>query len=617
MDIEELLDIDFHKIANILSQNKKLIIFGGGSAAEYFIKRLSKKWIISYIVDNDLKKHGEKVNDILIKSPELLKKEKKDDICILILSKHGIKISGQLQEYGFLENQHYFNIYEDYEEYFVLYKCISNMNHFLKNINEFPYIDFDKKPTYPQKIGVRTSVDVRENTGEYAIMWYLLLVYNGFNAVLIVDMLENSEFVNVGVDSKIIQRLQNYEIEKLCSLYPKAKVIFMNYDTDTILTDEEVEFAKEQAHITAMWHESRCDKRHLDTDNSIIEESFTRNMLKNLPAIINFLNKNSFNLLLSTDVLEKQGLFTASARKRGIECLTYDGPLVNIKGGIGQGYDVELVLKSNMLSDNLKKYIIKKAKKEFNEMLNGNEINIERCHFQNSVTENITESFDILITLNFEWDATVLGIKSIFKDFYEWFYETLDFILNSTEAKVVVRDHPGKAVFQKFAYRDFKAMLLERYGNNPKLVYISPTEKVSTYSLIKKCKYLITYTSTSGIEGVLLNKNVLLGAETYYSKLGFTYYGKTKEEYFELICKLINQEYKILNKENAYLAFYLIRQMKHQIEFATNRVSWLAQDFSWINNDVQMFLSVIKEKKPVCYLKTIKEYEEMLDESSN
>lgn len=89
----------------------KHIGFGAGSALLDLKSDLVRG--LSYLVDNHPQKQGRQINGLEICSPSVLLNEDKENIFIWVLSQaHGVTISLQLKEMGFVEGRHFINIFD-------------------------------------------------------------------------------------------------------------------------------------------------------------------------------------------------------------------------------------------------------------------------------------------------------------------------------------------------------------------------------------------------------------------------------------------------------------------------------------------------------------------------
>jgi MoaA/NifB/PqqE/SkfB family radical SAM enzyme len=94
-------------------KNEKYMIFGSGDIGRYFLKLLKTKHAdISCFIDNDLKKIGQRIDNIPIKSLNELKKEDMDKI-IIATNTYKTEIELQLRKNGFQERRD-FIYYKDF-----------------------------------------------------------------------------------------------------------------------------------------------------------------------------------------------------------------------------------------------------------------------------------------------------------------------------------------------------------------------------------------------------------------------------------------------------------------------------------------------------------------------
>ncbi|GIQ69980.1 hypothetical protein XYCOK13_28040 [Xylanibacillus composti] len=86
--------------------NKAIYLFGGSSGARIFLEDYPAI-NVKRIVDNDPKKWGTTLEGIEICEPEILNHEVPDDVLIFITSMYVEQISQQLEQMGFVRNQHF------------------------------------------------------------------------------------------------------------------------------------------------------------------------------------------------------------------------------------------------------------------------------------------------------------------------------------------------------------------------------------------------------------------------------------------------------------------------------------------------------------------------------
>lgn len=191
-DIEKHIDINY--IENIIKNNhgKKIICFGGGTAADILMKKILYRYDTYCFLDNNKTLHGTKLYDVEIKSPELLKELKQGSFFVLIISKHVAAISKQLEEIGLKLNQDYFDIYNKFLTYFRIKKFVSYAKRFEEFINRIPDGTLEAIPVKnTEKIGIVCIAGMLQLSSWYPIAQSILLRYKGYQTSLIIDCLHS------------------------------------------------------------------------------------------------------------------------------------------------------------------------------------------------------------------------------------------------------------------------------------------------------------------------------------------------------------------------------------------------------------------------------------------
>ncbi|MBO0523271.1 hypothetical protein EXQ31_02875 [Clostridium botulinum] len=213
-----------------------------------------------------------------------------------------------------------------------------------------------------------------------------------------------------------------------------------------------------------------------------------------------------------------------------------------------------------------------------------------------------------MIPLNICWDGAALGLDSVFDFIGEWLIETIRYILENTDVKIAVRQHPAERFFN--SGEDIKLELKNRFGNNPRFTYISSDDEINTYNLIKSAKLVLPHTSTIGIESVLLGKPVVMATYSYYSNMSFVKKAKSKEEYFFMIKNILNCSSKQLSNtslEQAKLCYALMMLTSIQTKFTDINMNWwVIKSFEKLlnNKNIKDILSIFESGDPIDIYKT-------------
>jgi hypothetical protein len=165
------------------------------------------------------------------------------------------------------------------------------------------------------------------------------------------------------------------------------------------------------------------------------------------------------------------------------------------------------------------------------------------------------------VMTHINWDAVSDYFPMIHKNFDEWLYETVDEIRNIKDVQWLIKIHPSEindnplTGCQKFIEKNFPDL-----PSNVKVIKmdddISPKD---FYSLLDGA---VTVMGTGGLELCMQGKPVILAGEAHYFNKGFTYDGKSKEHYRQLLreAKSIgknSEEMTLLALKYAYIYFIL------------------------------------------------------------
>lgn len=170
-----------------------------------------------------------------------------------------------------------------------------------------------------------------------------------------------------------------------------------------------------------------------------------------------------------------------------------------------------------------------------------------------------SDTAEILIPLNVEWDASALGRHTIFADGLDWLTATIAFILEQSAKSVAVRQHPAEQDEPGVIRADLEGKLRARFGDTLRLQFIRADAAVNTYDFLDAAELVLPFVSTVGMEAAAMEKIVLLAGSPYYGDLGFVHTPQTRAEYFALLARGLARELPLLpdQRQRALLCYYL------------------------------------------------------------
>jgi len=120
----------------------------------------------------------------------------------------------------------------------------------------------------------------------------------------------------------------------------------------------------------------------------------------------------------------------------------------------------------------------------------------------------------------------------LFKDYYDWFVQTLEFAKKNNRVNWIFKQHPS---IKWYTVKDVK--FKDLFYKLPKnIVYIDEERQIDTRSLIHCADVVITCQGSAGFELPAVNAiPSITAADNKYAGLGFAIEPKTKKEYFEIL----------------------------------------------------------------------------------
>jgi len=158
---------------------------------------------------------------------------------------------------------------------------------------------------------------------------------------------------------------------------------------------------------------------------------------------------------------------------------------------------------------------------------------------------------DFIITLfpNLSNDSAVVEYPGdVFPTMFDWLDETINFLKDYSNFKLVVRPHPAELLGEGGMCENYKVPhpvaghIKENYPNLQKnIIVLEADTEISSYALLDISDMVLVYTSNIGFEAILRGIPTLQGGNPHYHGHGITYEYNTVNKYHEILIDLISK----------------------------------------------------------------------------
>ncbi len=177
----------------------------------------------------------------------------------------------------------------------------------------------------------------------------------------------------------------------------------------------------------------------------------------------------------------------------------------------------------------------------------------------------------VALFTNMNFDTYVLGRNFLFSSMEEWLVQTICFWKeNVHNIPLYIRVHPGETKMTTPAVKFTREIVKPFLDEN--IILIDSDSEINSYSLVLNSNYVITYSSTIGVEAMMMDVPCISAGEAFYKPFALT--TKTKKEYFESLTEMNNDKdyFQIQKKDlESYLHFLYFTRINHFKGFDINR----------------------------------------------
>lgn len=557
------------------ASQKEIFLFGEWSIISSLLDELQEVCEIKKILDNDVSKHGKFIKGIEVVDPNYLKKEKKGNFAVFILCNYVEDISKQLEEMGLSAEIDYFDLYTSlgcYPRVKMFENSILSLEEFINRIPEQYFRDIPI--TQKEHIGVVCICEMNRYLTAYSIVLGLLLRSSGYKVTLIIDALKafESHHYFEGIEA-IAKKYVDKILPTIKNKCPDIEIAYVDQEGRTDLDTKDKMQISKMAEYVLKWFKARYSQG-LFKDCQNPEHQAEEILSYTLSYIKNYFQKHKFNVIsVYTGIHRHRCMYHYCGEICSSRVCTSDAGRVErmlycTSGIAAHNDDIAQMFKRKYFNDKEEDIIVKWAEDSFREK-------VASTYHMDYMEEGLY--YDIVIPLNIAWDAAALDRDDIFKSELEWLNETLLYILQHTNANVIIREHPLQNDFRYYYHDNLKKEIPIIEENKDRIYFAGASDRVNTYQLVEHCKLVLPYTSTVGLEAAMMGKNVILHTKVYYENIGIAYKASSKDDYFNSISYYLEHPDEITckNKKNAFLSFYYLLNDVIKSEFCIHHADWL------------------------------------------
>lgn len=444
----------------------------------------------------------------------------------------------------------------------------------------------------------------------YGITIGLLLKNKGYTNISFVvnDLLNKKNSLRFGDYSEmdsILRLLKNKNIAKF-----HFEVIRLSKIEDEIINNKDRDIMRRYANLNTIKY---CGNSLNDQKHKLIFEKWI-NIYSVLSKKIKRCEAFGWDrFIIPGGMFQETGLILEMFREKGIDVITYDSGEERYKIGINvcaaQNGNVSTTAK-HILSRNRDLDKIKDIAEKIleNRMKGQPELSVvgQGKIIQNvAYGHNVDQKYDVIIFTNLEFDTAALGTHTVFENDYQWILETIQFVLQYTDATIAIRQHPLQRQFKEVTTNE--ESIKKIFEGNNRVTFIDYNSKINSYDLLENAKVIIVNTSTIGLEAGLLGRSVVTDSQSYYSEASFVQYSNTKAAYFDNIQKTLRGEIQTeeTDKLEAAVYYFLTQKCSSVLTNFTPQPMdfnlWVKRKFTDLSNDraIEYLLDAIVGLKSV------------------
>jgi hypothetical protein len=157
----------------------------------------------------------------------------------------------------------------------------------------------------------------------------------------------------------------------------------------------------------------------------------------------------------------------------------------------------------------------------------------------------------VLVFTNVIFDTSQPHANTVFSDMFAWLDDVLEIARGHPETLFVIRAHPDESRPGKESLETVAGWVAARSADSlSNVVFVPPEERLSSYELIQRSKFVMIYNSTIGLEAAIMGAAVLSGGQARFTRYPIVFFPNSVEEFRNRV-----EEFLILEKVDVPLEF--------------------------------------------------------------
>lgn len=159
--------------------------------------------------------------------------------------------------------------------------------------------------------------------------------------------------------------------------------------------------------------------------------------------------------------------------------------------------------------------------------------------------ENAIDAFEqtAVVFTNVIFDTSQVHANTYFEDMFAWLHYLEEVIDGHPETLFILRAHPDEDRPGKSSQQSVNEWVESRkLGDRKNVIFLEPSEYISSYELVRRAKFVLVYNSSIGIEATILGAPVLMAGRARYSHENTAFIPEDLEEYEHLLSEFLVQD---------------------------------------------------------------------------